>query len=98
MTESVTVEVTVTEPSGPTPSAYARGFPKQVPLSAVPERMHLEFEGSRFAVAVAPGVWTRRNPGTTVREDADSGPLLGWCSSVDAFKTKVGRDDPVTCW
>lgn len=102
VTTTVAVTETVTATQTPTTSesvtGYDPGFPKEVRLSSVPERMSLEFEGARTTVAVAPGVWTRRNPGTTAKEDADSGPLIGWCSSVDKFQKKTGRDDPVTCW
>lgn len=87
--------------AAPVASAYPAGFPKEVPLSNVPERMRYELgeeDGKTTAVAVAPGVWAHRNPGTTVQEDADYGALIGWCSSVEAFEAEYGRDEPGTCW
>jgi hypothetical protein len=94
------VTVTVTAPAtagGSDSSGYAPGYPKAVPVSETPEQMRDYLPGP-IVVAVAPGVWARRNPGTTVREDADSGPLIGWCSSVDKFTRETGRDDAGTCW
>jgi hypothetical protein len=105
-TVTVTVTETVSESAGgeATASGFPAGFPKEVPLSDVPEQMRLELgeeEGVRTAIALAPGVWTRNNPGTTVREDAEYGAeasVVGWCSSVKKFTKKYGYSPGSSCW
>jgi hypothetical protein len=70
-------------------------------MSAVPERMRFELgsdEGATSAVAVAPGVWTKRSPGTTIEENAAGGSLVGWCASVNVYANRVGSSAGQTCW
>lgn len=91
-----------TEPSGPISIYdYPNGYPKRVPVSSVPDNMSLYSgadEGLTWAVALAPGVWVRREAGTTIQENADYGSLFGWCASVEKFQRTTGRDDGMTCW
>jgi hypothetical protein len=101
-----TVTLTAAGPATPAPTHarpryYLAGFPRVVPLSAVPERMRLELgegEGAKSAVAIAPGVWTVNSPGTSALEDAENGSHVGWCSSVRAFEKKSGREAGGSCW
>jgi hypothetical protein len=55
-------------------------------------------EGAKTAIAVAPGVWVRDSPGASVRENADSGSLFGWCASVKTFEAHAHEDRGSTCW
>ncbi|KAA1417075.1 hypothetical protein F0U44_18050 [Nocardioides humilatus] len=95
-TETTTVTVTPEPPALP---PYPKGFPKKVRVSEVPFPINSEFEGQTFAVAVAPGVWTRLAPGTTVQEAADFGTFTGYCSSISAFEKKY-KPEPRgnSCW
>jgi hypothetical protein len=97
--ETVTVN---NPPDSGTVSRYAAGYPRVVPISEVPDEM-VDYsgaaDGADSAIAVAPGVWVKDAPGTTVLEDAESGSLFGWCASVEAFQS----DHPdhlsgATCW
>lgn len=99
-TETATATTTVTiTPEPPAPQPYPKGFPTKVRVSDVPFPINSEFEGQTFAVAVAPGVWTRLAPGTTVQEAADYGTFTGYCSSISAFEKKY-KPEPRgnSCW
>ena len=104
-TSTVTVTTVVAEVPvetlGQYTPQYPPGFPKEVPVSQTPERMsdYLRTGGATTAVAVAPGVWVYKAPGTTVDEDAAAGSLIGWCASVNKFEA-YNPDRPTgnTCW
>ena len=80
---------------------YAKGYPKKVPISAVPENM-VDYSGAadglKVAVAIAPGVWVRREAGTTIQENADYGSPFGWCASVKKLEREQPRESGSTCW
>ena len=82
-------------------SVYAKGFAKEVSMNSVPDQFRFELneeDGAKTAIAVAPGVWVARSPGTTVRENADDGSPVGYCPSVKKFVRETGRDSGYTCW
>lgn len=105
--ETVTVTEAAAEPEDDSPDlagAFPEGFPKQVPMSEVPEQMRSDLgadEGVTTAIALAEGVWTRDAPGTSVEEDAISGAessISGWCSSVEKFRRDFGSEAGGSCW
>jgi hypothetical protein len=101
ITVTETVESQAAEPSQESAFPYPPGFPKRVPIGSVPDEMSLESgadEGLKVAVALAPGVWSRRTPGTSVQENADYGSYFGWCASVEKFERDYGRSDMSSCW
>jgi hypothetical protein len=66
ITVTETVESQAAEPSQESAFPYPPGFPKRVPIATVPDEMSLESgadEGIKVAIALAPGVWSRRTPG-----------------------------------
>lgn len=110
VTETVAETVTVTETAAVTETgsdlagAFPKGFPKEIPMSQVPEQMRSDLgadEGVTTAIALAPGVWTRNAPGTSVEEDALYGAqssISGWCSSVEKFQRDFGSEAGGSCW
>lgn len=82
-TTTVTETVTVTaEPAAPTGQD-----PKEVPLTAVPEKYWLELgedRGKTVAVELAPGVWAERGEGALGELD-DYTHVVGSCADVNQY-------------
>jgi hypothetical protein len=71
------------------PIYYPRGYPKSVPASQIPAKMHDYLGPSSFTsdLAVAPGVWVDGPPSKAViDEHVANGTLVGYCPSVQAFQ------------
>jgi hypothetical protein len=82
-------------------AAFPPGYPKRVPMSAVPERMRWALgseEGAKTAIAIAEGVWTFNAPGTSVLDDALYGAHYGWCAAVEAYEREYGIEAGGSCW
>ena len=97
-----TETVTVTAPTEELERAFyfPRGFPKEVPISSVPGDVRAAFEDSTSAVALAPGVWVRRESDKSVGDNADfpTGGLFGRCAAIDDFQRRTGRREGTTCF
>ena len=69
------------------PIYYPHGYPKVVPTSQTPAKMHLYFGPSASRLAVAPGVWMDGSPpGVAIDVHVANGTLIGYCRSVRAFQ------------
>lgn len=93
------VRVTAEKAAWPFPD----GYPKRVLISSLPERARSLYQGDdagKFAVAIAPGVWSEMPPGMSILEVVVSKPLDGDCSAVDAYESefKPGPKGIGTCW
>lgn len=79
---------------------YPRGYPKRVPTSQTPARMHLYFGPPAPRLALAPGVWMDgAPPSVAVDVHVANGTLIGYCSSVQAFEAhNSGIQFATKCW
>lgn len=82
------------------PLYYPHGYPKSVPASQTPAKMHLYFGPSASRLAVAPGVWVDGSPpGVAIDAHVANGTLLGYCRSVRAFQAHNPKIPFATkCW
>lgn len=94
-TQAVTtaaVEPTVSVPAG---------FPREVPMSQVPEVMRLTLinAGGReeVAVEVAPGIYAARGSGE-IGEASDYTSVVGLCADVRQFERVNGFQGGSSCW
>ena len=103
--ESPTLTVTATISDSPVAFAgYEKGYPKRVSLSQtdIPEGLQetaFAVDGNEFAWAVAPGVWVRDKPPSTLADPGQLGQLYGECDAVDDFAGGVGYQQlSMNCW
>jgi hypothetical protein len=84
------------------PIYYPRGYPKSVPASQTPAKMHDYLGPPSFTsdLAVAPGVWVDGSPSkAVVDEHVANGTLVGYCRSVRAFQVHNPKIPFATkCW
>jgi hypothetical protein len=82
------------------PIYYPQGYPKVVPTSRTPAKMHLYFGPSASRLAVAPGVWMDGSPpGVAIDVHVANGTLIGYCRSVRAFQAHNPKISFATkCW
>jgi hypothetical protein len=84
------------------PLYYPRGYPKSVPASETPAKMHDYLGPPSFAsdLAVAPGVWVDGSPREAViDEHVANGTLVGYCRAVRAFQAHNAKVPFATrCW
>lgn len=100
-TDTVTEEAD--EPAEVTePPMFPKGYPKVVPVSTLPDQVKswYRMDGTKRAVAVAPGVWAPMTPGATAEDVATAGVLDGFCGSIKAYERKFtpGEEHGGTCW
>ena len=86
-----------------TPSPFPKGYPKKVAVSSLPDQVRSWYQmggGSKFAVAIAPGVWAELSPGATVADAVAAGVYDGFCGSIKAYERRYthGQQHPGTCW
>jgi hypothetical protein len=81
---------------------FGDGYPREVPLSSVPDGPRQAVSYGRpdatTAVEVAPGVWTTRGLSTTVLQDALEGSFDGYCSDIAALEQRIGDQRGGACW
>src|SRR5262249_9531010 len=66
---------------------YPSSYPKTVPRSQTPAKMHLYFGPQSSDLALAPGVWVDGAPaGADIDVHVANGTLLGYCGSVRTFE------------
>jgi hypothetical protein len=94
------VETEVPAPVDPLEGLFPKGYPKRVPVASIPEPINSEYEGDRFAVQLAPGVYTALPPGSTVQDAALSDVMDGFCASITAYSRKFrgGEEFGGSCW
>ena len=84
------------------PIYYPRGYPKSVPASQTPAKMHDYLGPPSFTsdLAVAPGVWVDGSPSKAViAKHVANGTLVGYCRSVRAFQAHNPKIPFATrCW
>lgn len=82
------------------PIYYPHGYPKVVPTSQTPAKMHLYFGPSASRLAVAPGVWVDGSPpGVAIDVHVANGTLIGYCSAIRAFEAHNPEVQFATkCW
>jgi hypothetical protein len=84
------------------PIYYPRGYPKTVPASQTPAKMHNYLGPPSFAsdLALAPGVWVDGSPSeAAIDEHVANGTLVGYCGSVQAFQAHNPKIPFATkCW
>jgi hypothetical protein len=84
------------------PIYYPRGYPKSVPASQIPAKMHDYLGPPSFTsdLAVAPGVWVDGSPSkAVVDEHVANGTLVGYCRSVQAFQVHNSKISfAKKCW
>jgi hypothetical protein len=84
------------------PIYYPRGYPKSVPASQTPAKMHDYLGPASFTsdLAVAPGVWVDGSPSkAAIDKHVASGTLVGYCRSVRAFEAHNPKIPFATkCW
>ena len=77
------------------PGVFLDGYPKVVRLKTLPEPVAYEFSEldkmpkSTPMVAVAPGVWTLRIPGTDLEQNAAEGGYAGYCAPIKAQNRRL---------
>jgi hypothetical protein len=82
-------------------AASPAGYPKVVSVHSLPSNVASYYEAEkRTPVALAPGVWTTLDPGTTVSDAVVSGHLEGYCTSIKVFERKYefGAQVAGGCW
>lgn len=83
--------------------AFPAGYPKIVKTSSLPSGVRGEYESSGTAdtaLAVAPGVWSRMDPGASVGDTIYANQLNGYCGSKSSFERKYefGQDTAGSCY
>jgi hypothetical protein len=64
---------------------FPEGYPKKVKVSSLPSIFDTDFT-TKYAVAIAPGVWAELPQGASVADVARSGSLIGYCASIEAWE------------
>lgn len=92
----------VTPAPAPNPLAgkFPKGYPKKVRVSDIPFPINSAYEGMKFAVQLAPGVYTALPPGAHVRGAALGVVADGYCASIKAYSRKYrgGQEFGGSCW
>jgi hypothetical protein len=84
----------------PLAGKFPKGYPKKVRVSDVPFPINSQYEGMKFAVQLAPGVYTALPPGASVRGAAMGDIADGYCASIEAYSRKFrdGKEFGGSCW
>lgn len=95
-----TTTMAAPKPFNPLAGKFPKGYPKKVAVADIPSPISSAYEGMRFAVQLAPGVYTALPPGAAVRDAALGDTADGYCASIDTYSRKFrhGKEFGGSCW